>query len=141
VLQTNPAFAQTRIDLALTRIARGEYSAAREELDLAEGLFGSVSTIVLLKGICAVREGHLDEGREAFTALEERYARGTAGPDDLALMAAVLADWPLARHWLNDACAQRAPFLGYVDVEPAMAPLHEDAACRSLLHRYGFGIT
>jgi hypothetical protein len=141
VLQTNPAFAQTRIDLALTRIARGEYPAAREELDLAEGLFGSVSTIVLLKGICAVREGHLDEGREAFTALEERYARGTAGPDDLALMAAVLADWPLARHWLNDACAQRAPFLGYVDVEPAMAPLHEDAACRALLQRYGFGIT
>jgi serine/threonine protein kinase/tetratricopeptide (TPR) repeat protein len=141
VLQTNPGFAQTRIDLALTRIARAEYAAAREELDLAEGLFGSVSTIVLLKGICAVREGRVDEGREAFAALEERYTRGTAGPDDLALMAAVLGDWPLARHWLNEACAQRAPFLGYVDVEPAMAPLHEDAACRALLQRYGFGLT
>jgi serine/threonine protein kinase/tetratricopeptide (TPR) repeat protein len=141
VLQTNPGFAQTRIDLALTRMARAEYAAAREELDLAEGLFGSVSTIVLLKGTCAVREGHMDEGREAFKALEERYARATAGPDDLALMAAVLGDWPLARHWLNEACAQRAPFLGYVDVEPAMAPLYQDPACRALLQRYGFGFT
>jgi serine/threonine-protein kinase len=141
VLETSPGFAQARIDLALTRIARAEYGAARDELDLAEGLFGSVSTIVLLKGICAVREGRVDEGREAFKALEERYARGTAGPDDLALMAAVLGEWPVARHWLNEACAQRAPFLGYVDVEPAMASLHEDAECRALLQRYGFGIT
>jgi eukaryotic-like serine/threonine-protein kinase len=141
VLETAPGFAQARIDLALTRIARAEYAAARDELDLAEGLFGSVSTIVLLKGICAVRESRVDEGRQAFSALEERYARGTAGPDDLALMAAVLADWPLARHWLNEACSQRAPFLGYVDVEPAMASLHEDAACRALLQRYGFGLT
>jgi eukaryotic-like serine/threonine-protein kinase len=141
VLQTNPGFAQTRIDLALTRLARAEYAAAREELDLAEGLFGSVSTIVLLKGICAVRDGHAGEGREAFKALEERYARGAAGPDDLALMAAVLGDWPLARRWLNEACALRAPFLGYVDVEPAMASLHEDAECRALLQRYGFGLT
>lgn len=141
VLQTNPGFAQMRIDLALTRIARTEYAAAREELDLAEGLFGSVSTIVLLKGICAMREGRQEEGREAFKALEERYARGTAGPDDLALMAAVLGDWPLARHWLNEACAQRAPFLGYVDVEPAMAPLHQDPECHALLQRYGFGLT
>jgi hypothetical protein len=83
----------------------------------------------------------MDEGREAFKALEERYARATAGPDDLALMAAVLGDWPLARHWLNEACAQRAPFLGYVDVEPAMAPLYQDPACRALLQRYGFGFT
>jgi eukaryotic-like serine/threonine-protein kinase len=140
VLQTNPGFAQMRIDLALTRIARAEYEIAREELDLAEGLFGSVSTIVLLKGICAVRQGRMDEGQEAFEALEERYARGTAGPDDLALLAAVLGEWPLARHWLNEACTQRAPFLGYVDVEPAMAPLHEDPACRALLRRYGFGL-
>ncbi len=94
----------------------------------------------MLKGICAVHDGHADEGREAFNALEERYARGAAGPDDLALMAAVLGEWPLARHWLNDACAQRAPFLGYVDVEPAMASLHEDAACRAPFNGYGFGI-
>ena len=136
VLQTNPGFAQMRIDLALTRIARGEYAMAREELELAEGLFGSVSTIVLLKGICAVREGRLAEAQEAFTALEERYQRGTAGPDDLALLAAVLGDWALARHWLNEACAQRAPFLGYVDVEPAMAPLHDDPECHALLEQY-----
>ena len=40
--------------------------------------------------------------------------------------------------WLTEACAQRAPFLGYVDVEPAMAALFEEAACRTLLRRHGF---
>jgi serine/threonine protein kinase len=40
--------------------------------------------------------------------------------------------------WLTEACAQRAPFLGYVDVEPATAPLLQDPACRGLLRQHGF---
>jgi hypothetical protein len=40
--------------------------------------------------------------------------------------------------WLTEACTQRAPFLGYVDVEPAMAPLLQDPACRALLRQHGF---
>jgi len=54
------------------------------------------------------------------------------------MLAAVLADWPAAIKWLTEACAQRAPFLGYVDVEPAMKPIFADPACRTLLRRYGF---
>ena len=82
VLETNPDFAQAHVDLALTRMARGELAAARRELEQAEGLLGQVSTILLLQGLCAVREGRLDEGRAAFRALRERYARSEAGADD-----------------------------------------------------------
>ena len=70
--------------------------------------------------------------------MRERYDHGAAGADDLAMLAAVLGEWAEAITWLTEACAQRAPFLGYVDVEPAMAPLLEDDACRTLLRRYGF---
>jgi eukaryotic-like serine/threonine-protein kinase len=140
VLQTNPELAQTRIDLAMTYVAQSEFAAAREELDRAEALFGRASTIVLIKGIASVREGRRDDGQAAFRTLKERYDSGAAGPDDLALMAAVLGDWPVARHWLREACAKRSPFLGYVNVEPAMAPLLEDPGCRELLDRHGFGI-
>ena len=53
--------------------------------------------------------------------LQLRYEGGTAGVDDLALLAATLGEWDRALEWLKEACERRAPFLGYVDVEPAMA--------------------
>jgi serine/threonine-protein kinase len=138
VLQTNPGFAQAHIDLALTRMARGELSSARAELGRAKELLGEISTIVLLDACCAVREGQADAAHAAFRDLRERYDRGAAGADDLAMLAAVLGEWQAARTWLTAACVQRSPFLGYVDVEPAMAVLFEDSTCRDILVRHGF---
>jgi serine/threonine-protein kinase len=138
VLQTNPGFGQARIDLALTRMARGEITEARAELRRARERVGDVSTLLLLQVCCAVREGRLAEARGVFEGLQTRYSQGTAGADDLALAAAALGEWPAARQWLAQACAHRAPFLGYVDVEPAMAPLRQDSACRELLRSHGF---
>jgi serine/threonine-protein kinase len=138
VMQTNPGFAQAHIDLALTRMARGELVSAREELTRARELLGQSSTILLLEGCCAVREGRLEEGHAAFDGLLQRYVHAEAGADDLATLAAALGDWSAARAWLSEACTQRAPFLGYVDVEPAMSALLEDDECRDILRRNGF---
>jgi eukaryotic-like serine/threonine-protein kinase len=138
VLQTNPAFWQTHIDLALTRMATGDFATARADLGRAEELSGAVSTILLLRAICAVREGQPDEGRRMLDELRARYEGGDAGVDDLALLAATLGEWHLALEWLKEACARRAPFLAYVDVEPAMAPLLHDPRCRALLQQHGF---
>jgi eukaryotic-like serine/threonine-protein kinase len=139
VLETNPEFAQARIDLALCWMARGDIWAARASLASAEEGLGQVSTILLLRAVCDVREGRIGDARTAFDELQARYHRGFAGADDLAMLAAVLGDSDVALSWLTEACAQRSPFLGYVDVEPAMAPLLADARCRALLERYGFG--
>jgi serine/threonine-protein kinase len=138
VLQTNPDFGQARVDLALTEMARGDVPAARQQLDRAEQSLGGVSTIVLLRGCCAVREGRLADGRAAFESLVERYHAAAAGADDVALMAAVLGERTHALAWLMEACARRSPFLGYVDVEPAMAPLLRDPDCRAVLRQHGF---
>jgi serine/threonine-protein kinase len=138
VIQTNPAFAQAHIDLALTWMAREELDAARGELARARELLGQVSTVLLLEGCCAVRDGRVDDARAALLDLQQRYENGAAGADDVAMLAAVLGDWEAARRWLTEACAQRAPFLGYVDVEPAMQPLVKDPDCRAILRRHGF---
>ncbi len=138
VLQTNPNFGQGRIDLALTRMAKGELDAARAELDRAEAVLGDLSTILLLRACCDARQGREPEARHAFVALRARYDRGAAGADDLAMLAAVLGDWQDALVWLTEACAQRSPFLGYVDVEPAMQPLLADPRCRAVLQSHGF---
>jgi serine/threonine-protein kinase len=139
VLETNPDFAQARIDLALTHLARGEFAQARGELARAGELLGAVSTILLLNALCAAREHRLDEARAAFVDLRARYDRGEAGADDLALLAAACGDSQTAVEWLTEACTQRSPFLGYVDVEPAMAPLRRDPGCRLILQSHGFG--
>ncbi len=138
VLQANPEFGQAHVDLALSRMARQELAEARAALDRAESLLGPVSTILLLRICCAAREGRVVEGRAGFDQLRQRYDAGGAGADDLAMAAAALRDWQEARSWLAEACTRRAPFLVYVDVEPAMAPLLEDADCRALLRRHGF---
>ena len=138
VLQTNPSFGQACIDLALTKMATGDLPSARTSLARAEDLSGAVSTILLLQGICAIREGHLDKGRRVLDELRAWHERGDAGVDDLALLAATLGESDLAFQWLQEACARRAPFLAYVDVEPAMAPLVEDPRCRALLQQHGF---
>ena len=138
VLQTNPDFAQARIDLALSLMARKEIAAARAELDRAEERLGRVSTIVLLRACCDAGDGRTADARAAFSELRDRYDRGAAGADDLAMLAAVLEDWDSALDWLIKACAQRSPFLGYVDVEPAMAPLLGDPRCRAVLSGHGF---
>jgi eukaryotic-like serine/threonine-protein kinase len=138
VLRANPWFAQAHLDEALTRMARDELAAARGALDRAEDVLGPVSTILLLRTCCTAREGRVDDGRAGFRQLRERYDAGEAGADDLAMAAAALGDWEAARAWLVEACAQRAPFLVYVDVEPAMAPLLADADCRAVLRRHGF---
>ncbi len=141
VLQTDPTFAPAHIDFAFTRLARNEFALARMELDLAEALAGPagpISTIVILRGTCAAREGRLADARAAVDELHARYTRGAAGPDDLAMMAAVIGDYRKALKWLKEACDRRGPFLGYVGVEPAMAPLHHDPECRALLQSHGF---
>ena len=138
VLQTNPAFGQAHVDLALTRLAAAEFAAVRAALERAETLMGRVSTILLLRGICAVRQGLVPEARAVLDELRAWHRRGNAGVDDLALLAATLGDWDAALPWLREACAQRAPFLGYVDVEPAMRPLLEHPDSRALLQQHGF---
>ncbi|HEY8551427.1 MAG TPA: protein kinase [Vicinamibacterales bacterium] len=138
VLETNPSFPQAYIDLALTRMATGELELARANLDRAEALSDTTSTILLLRGITAVREGEHAESQRIFDELRARYDRGAAGADDLALLAATLGNSEEALGWLTEACNQRSPFLGYVDVEPAMAPLRQDPGCRALLRQHGF---
>ena len=138
VLEANPDFAQARVDLALTWMALDRFDAARDQLRLAEEVLGTVSTVNLLRVCCATRDGAHAQGRVVFQQLVEQHAAGAAGADDLALAAAALADWEAARTWLADACRRRSPFLGYVDVEPAMAPLRMDATCRAILREHGF---
>ena len=138
VLRINAAFGQTYIDLALTRLALHDFANVRAALNRADELSSGLSTVLLLRGLCAVREGLADEGRRILSELQQRYEHGAAGVDDLALLAATLGEWDRAIEWLKEACARRAPFLGYVDVEPAMAPLLHHPATRALLQRHGF---
>ena len=80
VLQTNPAFGQAHIDLALTRLATSEFATgARRPRSRRSADWAGVSTILLLRGICAVREGLVGRRpprpRRAARALRARRGR------------------------------------------------------------------
>ncbi len=138
VLQTNPSFGQAHLDLALTHLATGALAPARDNLERAEQLMGRVSTIMVVRGVCATREGHTDEARGILAELQSWSGRNDTGIGDVACLAAELGDWGLALPRLRDACAMRAAFIAYVDVEPIMSPLLEHPESRALLQPYGF---
>ncbi len=138
VLQTNPSFGQAHLDLALTYLATGEFGPARQSLDRAEQLMGRVSPIMVVRGVCATREGRAGEARAILAELQSWSAGSDTGIGDLACLAAELGDWDLALPWLRDACVMHAAFIAYVDVEPVMAPLLGHPESRALLQPYGF---
>ena len=93
---------------------------------------------MVVRGICATREGRVNEARSILAELQSWSGQTDTGIGDLACLAAELGDWDLALPWLRQACAMRAAFIAYVDVEPMMSPLLENPESRALLQPYGF---
>ena len=139
VLQTNPLFGQAHLDLALTRLATSDLPAARAALDRAERADrGSLDRSCSSEASAPRAKGSRTKVGASSTSSAAGYERGDASVGDLALLAATLGDWDRPFPWLREACAQRAPFLGYVDVEPAMMPLLANPDSRALLQQHGF---
>ena len=72
ILQTDPSFAPSRMDLSLSLMAKGELDRAMVELDAVAAQLGPLSSILMLKSWCDAKSGRMDRARTTY-----RRAGGT----------------------------------------------------------------
>jgi serine/threonine-protein kinase len=137
ILQTDPSFTPSRMDLSLSLMAKGELDQASVELDAIETKLGRLSSIVMLKGWCEAKGGRMDQASATYSELVAQSREGKASSDELALLALLVGHEAQAPGFLDDACRRKAPLLTYVNVEPIIRHLLHHDTCRPVLRRYG----
>ena len=137
ILQTDPSFTPSRMDLSLSLMAKGEIDRAVVELDAVAAKPGRLSSVLMLRAWCDAKSGRMDRARAIYTELEAQSREGKASSDELALLAILVGHEAQAPELLEDACWRKAPVLTYVNVEPIIRHVLHHEACRPVLRRYG----
>jgi serine/threonine-protein kinase len=137
ILREDPSFNTSRMDLAVSLMAKGELDRALVELEIVASRLGRLNSIVTLTAWCHAKAGRLDQARADYAEFERLARAGTLSGDELALLAIMVGDETRAAAFLEDACQRRAPFLTLINVEPVFRPLLEHEGCRPILQRNG----
>jgi eukaryotic-like serine/threonine-protein kinase len=136
ILQVDPGFATTRMDLSDALMAQENWAEAHAEIDRTAAIIGETASIVFFRAYSAYRQGRHDEVRALQAIMETRYAQGTASIDELAIISLWLGDSDRAVQLLEEALRRRAPMLAYVDVELTSRALRDEPRCRALLRTH-----
>jgi len=137
ILQTDPSFTPSRMDLSLSLMAKGELDRAEGELDRLAATLGPLASILMLKAWCDAKRGRMDRARASYAELEAQSREGKASSDELALLAILVGHESRAPEILEEACRRKGPLLTYVNVEPLIRHLLHHKPCRPILRRYG----
>ena len=137
ILQTDPSFTPSRLDLSLSLMAKGELDRAVVELDVLAAKHGRLSSVLMLRAWCDAKSGRMDAARATYDELEAQSRDGKASSDELALLALLVGHEAQVPEMLEDACRRKAPLLTYVNVEPIIRHLLHHEPCRPILRRYG----
>jgi tetratricopeptide (TPR) repeat protein len=136
ILQTDPSFTPSRMDLSVSLMAKGELDQAGVELDVVAAKLGRLSSILMLQAWCDAKSGRIDRARATYTELEAQCREGKASSDELAMLALMVGHESRAPEILEEACGRKAPLLTYVNVEPIIRHLLQHEPCRQILRRY-----
>jgi tetratricopeptide (TPR) repeat protein len=136
-VEMDPGFPPAHSVLAGAYAAKGMYREALGEVEKLSALSpGSPAAIAALASIHA-RSG---ERSRAFRELEELKAfskRAYVEPYDFAVVYLTLGDKDQAFRWLEKAYQERSPYLPWIKVNAAWAPMHSDPRFSDLLRRLG----
>ena len=119
ILQTDPLFAPSRMDLSLSLIAKGELDWAMVELDAAAAQLAPLSSILMLKSSCDAKSGRMNRARTTYSELEAQNREAKASSDELRCSRFSLRR-SRAPEILEEACRRKAPLLTYVNVDPVI---------------------
>ena len=134
-LELDPDFAWGRFLLGLALVQTGRYFEAIAEFDAALRVSGRSSKILAAIGHAAGLAGDVAEARQVLATVEgmagERYVSAYA----IALIHLGLQDYDRAFASLDRACEERAGYLVYLNVDPAVDPIRKDPRFAALLRK------
>jgi serine/threonine-protein kinase len=134
-LELDPDFSWARFLFGLALEQTGKLPEAVAELEDALRIAGRSTKILAAVGHAAGMAGDLERARAVLAELEqiarERYVSSYA----IALVHIGLGDFERAFASLDRACEERAGYLVYLNVDPAVDPLRGDARFAELLRK------
>lgn len=118
---------------------QGRYKEAIEAFQKAANLLEYDNPEITSNLACAYAlSGRTKKARQLLSQLLERSPRKGACSYHIALIYAALEDNKRAFSYLERACEERSPDVGYLKVDPMLDSLRADARFVSLLRRVGF---
>lgn len=98
-------------------------------------LSGDSPTYLAELGHAYAAAGRLDEAQHVLASLEEQRRRRYISPYGIATIHMALGDLDRAFEWFDKACADRAFYLVFLNVEPAVDRLRDHPRFATLLRR------
>jgi serine/threonine protein kinase/tetratricopeptide (TPR) repeat protein len=134
-LELDPDFSWARFLLGLALAQTGDYGAAIAELEAAVVTSGRSTKMLAAVGQYAGLAGDADRARAILAELEQISRQRYVSSYCVGLVHIGLGDHDAAFASLDRAVEERAGYLAYLNVDPAVDPIREDARFADLLQR------
>jgi tetratricopeptide (TPR) repeat protein len=131
-LDLDPNFAPAHWHLGWAYEQLGEFDSAIAAAEKAVAISKNPIYLASL-GHAHAKAGHEQEARRILSELDQLALAQHVSAYHVAVIHAALGDMNNAFLWLERAYAERAPWIGYMRVDPRLDPLRSDARFESLL--------
>lgn len=134
-LDLDPDFSWARFLLGLALGHTGQFAAALAELEAAHVASGRSTKMLAAIGHIAGMSGDAERARAVLAELEEIARQRYVSSYCIALVHIGLGDHDHAFAALDRAVEERAGYLAYLNVDPAVDPIRPDARFAELLQK------
>jgi DNA-binding winged helix-turn-helix (wHTH) protein/Tfp pilus assembly protein PilF len=136
VVQIDPNFSMAHFRMGLAYAHSGRHDEAIAELTTSKGLSNDRDVVAALGRVRALM-GDRAEAEAEMADLRERSRDTFVSPYQMAAIYAALGDRDAAFEWLEKALVDRSYWIIYLNVDPALDPLRDDARFVDLRRRAG----
>ena len=134
-LELDPDFSWARFLLGLAREQTGKFDEAIAEFEKALPISGRSTKILAAVGHAAGLAGQSGKARQVLAELEQLAHQRYVSSYAISLVHIGLGDYEQAFASLDRACEERAGYLVYLNVDPAVDPIRDDPRFADLLRR------
>ena len=138
-LELDRNFAPAHWHLGMAYERTGKYTEGVAEAERALALDQGSLLYLASVAHAYAKAGRVRDARATLARLEEASRTRHVSAYHLATIHIALGDTTAALDWLERAAAERAPWMGYVAVDPRVDPLRAHPRYRSLLAKLGLG--
>jgi TolB-like protein/DNA-binding winged helix-turn-helix (wHTH) protein/Tfp pilus assembly protein PilF len=138
ILEFDPGFAPAHLLLGQAYVQKGLHAQAIAELQSATSLSGDSPLYSAQVGVAYAVAGRNAEALSVIDQLLKAAKRSYVSSYGLAQIYASLGDKRHAMKWLQSAYDERAVWMQYLKVDPALDSLRSDSRFQDLLHRMDF---
>lgn len=136
-LDLDPEFAPAHWHLSWALEQLGEFDAAIASAEKAVAISKNPVYLASL-GHAHAKAGHVEDARRILTELDQLASTRHVSAYHVAVIYVALGDMDDSFLWLERAYDERAPWIGYIRVDPRLDPLRSDPRFSDLLKRAGF---